>query len=123
MRWCGSLAGWSNVCSTNSMRRQRSSNDDHDRSEAGPSRVDGAERPIQVYVAAGANLTIAASKFAVAAVTGSSAILSEGIHSLADTGDQLLLLLGIKRSRKPPDKAHPFGYGHEIYFWGFMVAI
>jgi len=82
-----------------------------------------AERPIQVYVAALANLAIAISKFVVAAITGSSAILSEGVHALADTGNQLLLLLGIKRSRKPPDKRHPFGYGQEIYFWGFMVAI
>jgi cation diffusion facilitator family transporter len=82
-----------------------------------------AEKPIQIYVAAFANLAIAISKFAVAAITGSSAMLSEGVHSLADTGNQLLLLLGIKRSRKAPDKTHPFGYGQEIYFWGFMVAI
>src|SRR5262245_19637576 len=50
-------------------------------------------------------------------------MLSEGIHSLADTGNQLLLLVGISRSRKPPDDEHPFGYGQEIYFWGLMVAI
>ncbi len=50
-------------------------------------------------------------------------MLAEGIHSLADTGDQLLMILGIKRSREAPDEEHPFGYGMEIYFWGFMVAI
>jgi cation diffusion facilitator family transporter len=81
------------------------------------------ETPRQVYVAASANLVIAVSKFVVALFTGSSAMLSEGVHSLADTGNQLLLLFGIKRSRKSPDETHPFGYGQEIYFWGFMVAI
>ena len=82
-----------------------------------------SEKPVQVYIAAAANLGIAVSKFVVAGITGSSAILSEGIHSVADTGDQLLLLLGIKRSRRKPDKTHPFGYGQELYFWGFMVAV
>jgi len=81
------------------------------------------ERPIQVYAAAVANLVIAASKLIAAAATGSSAMLSEGIHSIADTGNQLLLLLGLKRSRRPADEQHPFGYGQEIYFWGFVVSI
>src|SRR5262245_5599974 len=81
------------------------------------------ESPTQVYAAAIANLVIAASKFVAAAITGSSAMLSEGIHSVADTANQILLLFGIKRSRKPADEAHPFGYGREIYFWGFIVAI
>jgi cation diffusion facilitator family transporter len=81
------------------------------------------ETPRQVYVAAIANIVVASSKFTVGAITGSSAMIAEGIHSVADTGNQLLIVLGIKRSRKPPDEKHPFGYGLEIYFWGFMVAV
>lgn len=81
------------------------------------------ERPIAVYGAIAANFLVAAVKFVVAFFTGSSAMLSEGIHSSADTGNQFLLLLGIRRSQKPPDVYHPFGHGKELYFWSLLVAI
>ena len=69
------------------------------------------------------NSLISITKFGAAAYTGSSAMLSEGIHSLVDTGNQFLLLYGIKRASKPADADFPFGYGKEIYFWSFIVAI
>jgi len=69
------------------------------------------------------NTLISITKFGAAAYTGSSAMLSEGIHSLVDTGNQFLLLYGIKRASKPADADFPFGYGKEIYFWCFIVAI
>jgi cation diffusion facilitator family transporter len=83
----------------------------------------GSERPITVYAATAANAVIAVSKFVAAIVSGSSAMLSEGIHSVVDTGNELLLLLGIHRSHKPPDALHPFGHGKELYFWSLIVAI
>jgi cation diffusion facilitator family transporter len=84
---------------------------------------EGRENPIVVYGAIIANFVIAVAKFVAAYLTGSSAMLSEGIHSLVDTGNESLLLLGIHRSRKPADELHPFGHGMELYFWSLIVAI
>lgn len=76
-----------------------------------------------IYAALFANAAIAVTKFAASAVTGSSAMFAEGIHSVVDTGNQGLLLLGLARARRPATAEHPFGHGKALYFWAFMVAI
>jgi cation diffusion facilitator family transporter len=78
---------------------------------------------ISIYGAILANVAIAISKFFAGSYTGSSAMISEGIHSLVDTTNGVLLLYGIKKSERPADASHPFGYGMEIYFWSFVVSI
>jgi cation diffusion facilitator family transporter len=78
---------------------------------------------IAVWAALIGNLLVAVTKAGAAAWTGSSAMLSEAVHSFVDTGNELLLLYGMRRSRRRPDRMHPLGYGRELYFWSFVVAL
>ncbi|TVT41494.1 cation transporter [Hymenobacter setariae] len=78
---------------------------------------------LSLYGGIAANVAIAVSKFVAAYITGSSAMLSEGIHSLVDTGNGGLLLYGMSRSQRPADAKHPFGHGKELYFWALIVAV
>jgi len=85
--------------------------------------VEGGGARKVIYAAIVANLGIAVAKFVVAAITGSAAMLAEGIHSAVDTGNEFLLLIGERNSAKPADKRHPFGYGKALYFWALLVAL
>ena len=82
-----------------------------------------SSRKLVIYAALAGNALIAIMKFIAASITGSSAMFSEGIHSVVDTCNQILLLYGLKQSKKPADDRFPFGHGKEIYFWSFIVAI
>lgn len=82
-----------------------------------------SESRFVLYAAFAGNLAVAGSKFVAAALSGSSAMLTEAVHSSADTFNQLVLLVGDRRSRRPADEAHPFGHGGEIYFFAFIVAV
>ena len=81
------------------------------------------KQDIVLYGALAANVGIGIAKFVAAAITGSSSMLSEGFHSCVDSFNQVLLLYGQNRAKQPPDAAHPFGYGRELYFWAFVVAL
>ncbi|MDJ0365635.1 cation diffusion facilitator family transporter [Hymenobacter sp. H14-R3] len=85
--------------------------------------TEASESKTAIIAALAANLAIAIIKFVAAWFTGSSAMLSEGIHSLVDTANEWLLLLGLRASQQPASERRPFGYGRELYFWAFMVAV
>jgi cation diffusion facilitator family transporter len=85
--------------------------------------VDSASSKKVIYVAVAANFAIAGCKYVAAVFTGSSAMLAEAFHSTADTGNELLLLWGMKRSARPPDALHPFGHGKTLYFYSLLVAV
>ncbi len=83
----------------------------------------GSDSLKSIFFALGANLAIAMSKLTAAVLTGSGSMMAEFIHSLADSGNQLLLLLGIKHAKRPPSPDYPLGFGKAIYFWSFIVAL
>jgi len=90
---------------------------------ASSSSADGWRANLVLFAALAANLGIGVAKFIGAGLSGSSSMLTEGFHSVVDSLNQILLLYGQSRGRKPPDTRHPFGYGRELYFWSFVVAI
>src|SRR5262245_13266282 len=82
-----------------------------------------SESKVAVVAALLGNAALVVLKAVSAAVTGSAAMLAETLHSIADTGNELLLLLGMRAAEQPPDEAHPFGHGKDVYFWGFVVSV
>ena len=94
-----------------------------DTKQGRPKMAGGANSTKAVIYALVANGAIAVSKYAAAVITGSGSMLAEAVHSTADCGNQALLLLGLKRAKRPPSDDYPMGYGKEIYFWSFIVAI
>ena len=90
-------------------------------SAAGARRDKGTR--VVLHAALAGNVLVASTKFVAAAITGSAAMLSEAVHSLVDTVNEVLLLYGAWRAERPPDERHPFGYGREVYFWSFMVSV
>jgi cation diffusion facilitator family transporter len=109
--------GWSLAVLKASTGRDRAAIRRH---QAGPG---GGESLGTVAVAMGADLAMFAAKAAAAALTGSAALFAETLHSLADTGNQLLLLTGLRRARRRPDARHPFGYGAELFYWSLLAAL
>ena len=101
------------------MTDKNDKNDKNDKTNAAPA----SDSRKVIYAAIVANLGIAAAKFVVAALTGSAAMLAEGIHSAVDTGNEMLLLVGEKVAARAPDARHPFGYGKAVYFWALIVAL
>src|SRR5689334_2772968 len=89
----------------------------------GTSMAAGSASRKVIYAALAGNLAVALTKFAASWWTGSSAMMSEGVHSVVDTSNQLLLLYGIHRASFPPDEDYPLGHGRELYFWSFIVAL
>jgi len=83
----------------------------------------GADSVKSILFALGANSAIAISKLTAAVITGSGSMMAESVHSMADSGNQLLLLLGIKHAKRPPSPDYPLGFGKAIYFWSFIVAL